>query len=431
MRQTWSDEFAGGSVLVIAGGLLFAVAGIAATAVSGLQQAPIAIAFGVLIAVGELVRVNLPGGRSAAPLGAAGALAYALLEDFRFPGGDVEATTYGVEQVVAVTTVAILVGTIPHVAVGQAPRLELLARRVLVAGFAAALFRPLYTSGELLGMDDGGWRLPAFMLVIVLVSGFVDAMLAALARSGRERIPFTASARDELRALLGIGSAIGATGVLIALAAEVMGYWALPVFALPLLVAQFSFRRYAAIRATYMQTIRALSRVTEVGGYTETGHAQRVARLSLAVGRELGLNEAQLVDLEYAALMHDIGQLSLTDPIPGGATVMVAPEEQRRIAELGAEVIRQTGVMDRVATIVDRQAEPYRRPGQPFDAGVPVASRIIRAANAYDDLVGGSLDSDRRLAALERLRLGVAYEYDPQVVDILTRAVERTMLVDA
>jgi len=430
VRQTWGDEFSGGSILVIIGGLLFAVAGIAATAVTGLQQPQIAIAFGALIAIGELVRVNLPGDRSAAPLGAAGGLAYALLEDFRLPGGDLEATTYGVGQVVAVTTVAILVGTIPHVAVGQAPRLELLARRILVAGVAAALFRPLYTGGYLTEIGDGSWRLPALMLVIVLLSGVADALLAAVARSGRERMPFMSAARDEVRALLGIGSAIGATGVLIALAAEVMGFWALPVFALPLLVAQFSFRRYASIRATYLQTIRALSRVTEVGGYTETGHAQRVARLSLAVGREMGLGEAQLVDLEYAALMHDIGQLSLTDPIPGGATVMVAPEEQRRIAELGAEVIRQTGVMDRVATIVDRQAEPYRRPGQPFDAGVPMASRIIRAANAYDDLVGGSLDSDRRLAALERLRLGVAYEYDPRVVDILTRAVERTMLVD-
>jgi HD domain len=430
MRHSWADEFSGGSVLVVVGGFLFAVAGIASTAVNGLQQPEIAIAFGILIAVGELVRVNLPAGRSAAPIGAAGGLAYALLQEFRFPYG-LESTTYGAGQVVAVTTIAILVGTVPHVAVGQGPRLELLARRIIVVGFAAMLFRPLYTEGSLDNFGDQSWRLPALMLGIVLLSGLVDAVLAALARSGRERLPFPAAVRDEMRALLGIGSAIGATGVLIALAAEVMGYWALPVFAIPLLVAQFSFRRYASIRATYMQTIRALSRVTEVGGYTETGHAQRVARLSMAVGREMGLNEAQLVDLEYAALMHDIGQLSLTDPIPGGATVMVAPDEQRRIAELGAEVIRQTGVLDRVASIVDRQAEPYRRPGQPFDAGVPIASRIIRVANAYDDLVGGSMDSDRRNAALERLRLGVAYEYDPQVVDILTRAVERTMLVDA
>lgn len=428
-RHTWSDELSGGSALVIVGGLLFAVAGVAATAVSGIEQTPIAVAFGVLIAVGELVRVNLPGDRSAAPLAAAGALAYALLVEFRTPHGVVE-TTQGVAQVVALTTVAVIVGTVPHVAVGQPPRLELLARRILVTGLAAALFRPLYEGGFLDGINNGSWQLPALMLLVVLATGAVDGLLAALARSGRERVPILASVRDEGRVVLGIGSAIGATGVLIALAAEVMGYWALPVFAVPLLVAQFSFRRYASIRATYLQTIRALSRVTEVGGYTESGHAQRVAGLSLAVGREMGLSEVDLVDLEYAALMHDIGQLSLTDPIPGGATVMVAPEEQRRIAEYGSEVIRQSGVMDRVATVVEQQAAPYRRPGEPFDAGVPIGSRIIRAANAYDDLVGGSLESDRRHAALERLRIGMAYEYDPQVVDVLTRVVERTMLAD-
>ena len=61
--------------------------------------------------------------------------------------------------------------------------------------------------------------------------------------------------------------------------------------------------------------------------------------------------------------MHDIGQLSLTDPIPGGATVLVSPEDQRRIAELGAGVIQQAGVLDRVAEIVRCQDRPWRRYG--------------------------------------------------------------------
>jgi len=427
MRRTWADEFSGGSVLVVVGGLLLAVAGIAATASQPVLDQQIALAFGALIAVGELVRVNLPGDRSAAPIGAAGGLAYALLGDFRQAGPD--DTTYGVLQVVAVTTIAILVGAVPHMAVGQPPRLESLARRVLIVGFAALLFRPLYTNGSLDGLADPKWQLPAFMLAIVLLCGLVDALLAALARSGRERSPFTAAARDEFGALLGIGSAIGATGVLIALAAGVMGYWALPLFALPLLVAQFSFRRYASIRATYDQTIQALSRVTEVGGYTETGHAQRVAQLSVAVGREMGLSEDDIKDLKYAALMHDIGQLSLTDPISGGATTLIARDEQRRIAAYGAEVIRQSG-MDRVAHIVEQQTEPFRRPGQPFDANIPVASRIIRVANAYDDFAGGSMESVQRMYALGRLREGMAEEYDPTVVDIASRVVERTMLVD-
>ena len=79
---------------------------------------------------------------------------------------------------------------------------------------------------------------------------------------------------------------------------------------------------------------------------------------------------------------------------------------------------------------VEQQAEPFRRPGQPFDASVPVASRIIRVANAYDDMVGGSIESQHRSLALDRLRAGTVDEYDPTVVDLVSRAVERTMLLD-
>jgi HD-GYP domain-containing protein (c-di-GMP phosphodiesterase class II) len=87
--------------------------------------------------------------------------------------------------------------------------------------------------------------------------------------------------------------------------------------------------------------------------------------------------------------------------------------------------------MTRVAHIVEQQSEPFRRPGMPFDANIPVASRIIRVANAYDDFAGGSMESMQRLYALDRLREGMSEEYDPIVVDIVSRVVERTMMVDA
>ena len=141
----------------------------------------------------------------------------------------------------------------------------------------------------------------------------------------------------------------------------------------------------------------------------------------MAIGRELGMPEAALLELEYAALMHDIGQLSLRDPVPGGATVLVAREEQRRIAEYGAEVIGQARVLDSVADIVRRQSDPCR----PADRSQPppLSSRIIRAANAYDDLVGSSADASRAFAAVERLRLDTGAEYDPRVVEALSKLV--------
>lgn len=383
----------------------------------------IAGVFGLFIAVGEVVRIALPGGRTSAPLAVAAGLAYALLPTF----GSVP-TQHRFWDVITVAAGASLAGAIPLVAAGRAPRLDEIARRLLVVSVAAGVFRPLYDggAGPLGRLDrDQTWVLALAMLGVVVIAGVADVLLSAVVRADRSRAPFSAALRTEGRDVLGLGSAIGATGVLIALAAGIMSSWAVPVFSVPLLLTQFSFRRYASIRHTYLQTIHSLSRVTEVGGYTETGHAHRVTELAVAVGHELGMSEQELRHLEYAALMHDLGQLSLASPIPGGATVMASQQEQQRIADMGAAVIRETGVLDRVAVIVGRQSDPYRRPHEDIDSTLPLAARIIKAANAYDDLVGDSRESSRRMEALERLRLSMAYHYDPLVVRTLAGVVQR------
>ncbi len=407
-------------VVVLSAGLLAVGAIVSVAAPGGFVEVRVALAFAVFIAFGEFVRITLPGGRDAAPLATAGALGYLLLTRFNGDSADHDAL-----QVVAVTVIAMIAGVAPHAVAGRTPTLDSLARRLLVIGISAAVFRGSVLDEKVDTLRDA--PLALVLIAVVVLSLVVDAILAAAVRAGEDRAPFSAVLRNEFRAQVGIGSAIGATGALIALAATIMGYWALPVFVVPLLLTQFSFRRYAAIRESSLQTIRALSRVTELGGYTESGHSRRVSTLAVAVGRELGMSDADLRDLEYAALMHDIGQLSLAEPIPGGATVVAAPAEQRRIARLGADVIKQTGVLDGVASIVEQQAEPYRRAHDVQRRDVPLAARIIKAVNAYDDLVGDSFEISRRLDALERLRLGMAYEYDPTVVESLSQTVERTV----
>lgn len=414
-----------GRSLLVAAAMLLAVGAVVVTASpGGFVQPMVAAAFLIFIAFGEFARITLPGGRDAAPVATAGGLAYALLTEFKLSGVKADPAEHTALQVVAVVAVAMLIGVAPHVVAGRSPTMDSLARRLLAVGFAAGVFRQSGLHDLVRGPLEGE-AAAAILAVIVAVSIAVEALLAAMVRASNDRAPFLAVLRNEAQAHVGIGAAIGATGALIALAAGTMGFWALPVFVIPLLLTQFSFRRYAAIRATSLQTIRALSRVTELGGYTESGHSRRVSDLSVAVGRELGMSDPELLDLEYAALMHDIGQLSLSEPIPGGATVVAAPAEQRRIADFGAQVIRQTGVPDAVATIVEMQAEPYRQAHQRVDQAVPLASRIIKAVNAYDDLVGESTDLAARLDGIERLRLGMAYEYDPRVVDSLSQAITR------
>jgi hypothetical protein len=402
-----------GQLLLLAAAGMLVVAAVAQTAAAGLTQARDAVAFGALIAFGELLRLSLPGDREAAPIGSAGALGYALVLQVGTMPADQPAL-----QVVAVAAVGMTVGALPHLAAGRPAGVSEMASRLAAVAFVALVFRPL-SSLTMLGRHVSVAM--AVMAGVVVAGWFTECVIRSLIRADALRAKFTVALGDEIRVRAPLGAAVGASAMLIALAADEMGLVALAIFIAPLLVTQVAFRRYARIRSTYLQTVRALARVTEVGGYTEDGHSHRVGRLAVAVGTELGMSEPDLLELEYAALMHDIGQLSLLDPIPGGATVLVSPEDQRRIAELGASVIQQAGVLDHVAEIVRCQVRPWRG----SEPAPPVGSRIIRAANAFDDLVGGSTEPDRTAAALERLRMDTAVQYDPAVVEALIKVTGR------
>jgi HD domain len=419
---SWQTMDSGRLLLLAAAGMMV-VAALAHTAATQLTEARDAIAFGSVIAIGELLRLGLPGGREAAPIASAAALAYALL----LPAGELP-HGYSVHslvalQVIAVTAVGMTVGALPHIAAGRPAGLTGMAARLVAVACVAFAFRPIAAAKVITG--PGHWWVAfAVMTFLIAVGWLVEATISALIRADDLGAKFSVAVWDEMRVQLRLGAAVGVSAMMIAFAFEVMGLWELAVLMGPLLVTQVAFRKYAGIRATYLQTVRALARVTEVGGYVEHGHSRRVSKLAVAVGRELGLAEPDLLDLEYAALMHDIGQLALPDPIPGGATVLVSKQDQQRIAELGADVISKAGVLDRVAELVRWQSLPSRG----HDPGPPLGSRIIRAANAFDDLVGGSLERDRSSAALERLRLDTAAEYDPGVVEALAAVASRRLV---
>jgi hypothetical protein len=413
--ESWRQAMDSGELLLVAAAGMLTVAAVAQTAAVGLVQPRIALAFGALIAFGEVLRLALPGGRDSAPIASAGAYAYAVV---LYVGW--RPATQPALQVIAVAAAAMVVGTLPHLAAGRPTGLAGIASRLIAVAVVAAAFRPLSRNMTIAGRDHW-WAALAVMAGLLVAGWLVECLIRALIRADALRARLGVALWDEMRVQLPLGAAVAATAILIAFAAEEMGLVALGVFIAPLLVTQVAFRRYAGIRATYLQTVRALARVTEVGGYVEDGHAERVGQLAVVVGRDLGMSEPELLQLEYAALMHDIGQLSLRDPIPGGATVLASPDDQQRIAELGASVISEAGVLPGVAEIVRCQHWPWRGP----DGEPPVGSRIIRAANAFDDLVGSSAETGRATAALERLRLDTATEYDPAVVEALARAAGR------
>jgi hypothetical protein len=394
---------------------LLVVVAVAHTAVQEVVGRDVAIAFGVYIAFGELLRLALPGGREAAPIAMSAALSYAMVMQIAGqPKGN--QVIGGPLQVVIVAAVGMALGSLPHIAAGRRAGITGMSARLVAVACVACIF-----SAVISHVASSAWIAFALMAVLAMLGWLIETVISAIIRADDLRAKYSVTLSDELGVQWRLGLAVGMAAIITVFGAEVMGLAELAVFAGPLLVIQIAFRRYAGIRATYLQTVRALAQVTEVGGYVEGGHSRRVSRLALAIGRELGMPEPDLLNLEYAALMHDIGQLSLVEPIPGGATLLVSPADARRIAEFGAEVIRQTGVLDTVAELVRWQWLPAC--GGPKTP--PLGSKVIRAANAFDDLVGGSADRDRTAAAIDRLRLDADTEYDPQVVAALATVTDR------
>lgn len=378
------------------------------------------------IAAGEMARIRLVGEREAAPMAAACAFAFAFYT--QVPSGN--PVVYNDRVVFSIAGLAMVTGAFGLALRGRAVRLDELAVRLMSIGVAGWVFRDLPIVGgvplaEWFGNHPDQGYLAA--LVMMVVSGFALAVHAAtmgLHNAARNLSPVLPSIVAEGRALIGLSTAMSATGALIAVAAVPLGLWAIPLFLIPLVLTLFAVGQHTAVRDTQRETIRALSRLPELAGNTITGHAARVADLALAVGLDLGMSDSELRDLEYAALLHDLGQVCLTDPIPGGATVMAAPSDQRQISADSAAILRRAGVLPEVAVTLLTQSTQYRQVRE-FDEEIPLAGRIIKVVNAYDDFVHLLSAPDRSAAAIERIHLGLGYEYDPRVVDAVVTVVRR------
>lgn len=262
----------------------------------------------------------------------------------------------------------------------------------------------------------GGWE-DLFPFAVALVAWLaVEVLIRSLFVVGQRELSRTYLARALLHDLnVFVGLAL--TGALFGEMFAPIGWWALPIALLPYSFAHSAFKRFQQTKTTYRQTIRALARIPEVSGLGIDGHADRTTETATSIAKEMGLGPSQVDDVEYAALMHDIGRVSLSEP-----QILKIGYTDDDLARWSAEIIAESPYLERVAGQVRNQYEPFRKPGEQHDPDVSIVSRIIKVAAAYDWKVHKSAMSP--LSALEELHAGAAYEYDPEVVASLRRLLE-------
>ena len=111
------------------------------------------------------------------------------------------------------------------------------------------------------------------------------------------------------------------------------------------------------------------------------GHSRRVQQLALAIGRELGLSQAELDLLGHAALFHDIGKLAIPDAILLKPASLTTEEWalMKRHAEEGARIIDRLGFLGDAVPAIRHHHERFDGTGF-----VSIASCATRESASAD-----------------------------------------------
>jgi response regulator RpfG family c-di-GMP phosphodiesterase len=184
---------------------------------------------------------------------------------------------------------------------------------------------------------------------------------------------------------------------------------------------------------TYDQTLEALVNALDVRDRLSEGHSARVAEYALDIGRHVGLQPRTQAwqDLKRAALLHDVGEIGVSDFIlhkPGPLT----PEEWnelKRHSAIGYEMLRPIEGLAGAANIIYSHHERFDGKGYPRGlAGdeIPLGARILTVADTFE-----AMTSDRPYrrallwdAAKQEIVRNSGTQFDPRVVDAFLECCE-------
>jgi diguanylate cyclase (GGDEF)-like protein/putative nucleotidyltransferase with HDIG domain len=249
----------------------------------------------------------------------------------------------------------------------------------------------------------------------------------------------------------------GFVGGVMAIAYEAAGLYALAVFAVPLLLMRKTQAAYLAHTQRSAQKLRqaaetiqtqnvsleqanrllkerstaameSLSATVDARDSYTAGHSRRVQQLALAIGRELGLSQAELDLLGHAALFHDIGKLAIPDAILLKPASLTEDEWalMQRHADEGARIIDRLGFLNDAVPAIRHHHERFDGAGYPDGLKgeeIPLGARIIHVADALDSMLTTRIYRAARPAseALAELRRAAGSQFCPRCVTALER----------
>ncbi len=165
------------------------------------------------------------------------------------------------------------------------------------------------------------------------------------------------------------------------------------------------------------------------------GRSRAVAYYAALIARELGLDEGEVAQIEYAALWHSMGRLSVPEAVLNKDSALSDDElvMVRASSEWGARKLENVDGMHPIALAVRHQHERFDGQGSPDglrDDDIPIGARVIAVAARFAAMTGRRADRGPMSVvggAMEDVAAASGNALDPDVVAAFLRAMGRSL----
>ena len=267
-------------------------------------------------------------------------------------------------------------------AVRIAFNVPLLVLTVGLAGLTYQSFGPHWTS-----LDSPRFLVPLFFcgLVYYLVN---TASISTVIGLSDGKNPFFVWKQNYMWNFFHIFAFLPVAAI-IALVYLKAGMWTIALFVVPLFLARYTFQLYIEMKEAHINTVAALTSALDANDPYTHGHSYRVSQYALRLGRAMGLSSKDLEILEYSALLHDIGKISVKKEVLHKAGKLTEDEFKslKTHPTTGADIVENLKFLKEAAVLVRFHHEQPDGKGYPEALKgdeIPVGSRILLCADAFD-----------------------------------------------
>ncbi|MFC1668079.1 HD domain-containing phosphohydrolase [Chlamydiota bacterium] len=181
---------------------------------------------------------------------------------------------------------------------------------------------------------------------------------------------------------------------------------------------------YSDLKQSSLNTLKSLAVAVDSRDRYTQKHLERVCDFALSIGKKMNLNSPNLINLQTAALLHDIGKIGTSDTIllKEGKLTSLEWKKMKEHPLLSERILNPLGFSTEVLEIVRHHHERYDGNGYPDSKSaetVSLEAYILSAADAFDAMI-----SDRpyrkslgKNNAISELSHGKRSQFHPQVVD--------------